>query len=88
MAYKPGGYTSVAPYLTVNGAQKTVDFLVRVFSAQTGALVFQTDDLARKWDGRLPNGNFAEEGNYQCVVNWADREGHSHSKNVTVRLFR
>lgn len=61
---------------------------VRVFSAQTGALVFQTDDLARKWDGRLPNGNFAEEGNYQCVVNWADREGHSHSKNVTVRLFR
>ena len=34
MAYKPGGYTSVAPYLTVNGAQKTVDFLVRVFSAQ------------------------------------------------------
>ena len=22
MAYKPGGYTSVAPYLTVNGAQK------------------------------------------------------------------
>ena len=35
MAYKPEGYTSVAPYLTVNGAQNTIDFLIRVFGAQT-----------------------------------------------------
>lgn len=35
MAYKPEGYTSVAPYLTVNGAQDTIDFLIRVFGAQT-----------------------------------------------------
>lgn len=34
MAYKPDGYTSVSPYLTVNGAQETINFLVRVFSAQ------------------------------------------------------
>ncbi len=61
---------------------------VRVFSASSGALVFQTSDLTKKWDGRLPNGNFAEEGNYQCVVNWTDREGRPHSANVTVRLFR
>ena len=31
MTYKPSGYTSVAPYLTVNDAQGTIDFLVRVF---------------------------------------------------------
>ncbi len=35
MAYKPDGYTSVAPYLTVNGAQGTIDFLIRVFGAQS-----------------------------------------------------
>ena len=35
MAYKPKSYTSVAPYLTVNGAQRTVDFLVAVFGAET-----------------------------------------------------
>lgn len=35
MTFKPDGYTSVAPYLTVNGAQQTIDFLVRVFGAHT-----------------------------------------------------
>lgn len=32
--FKPEGYTSVAPYLVVSGAQGTIDFLVRVFSAE------------------------------------------------------
>ena len=30
-AHKPKGYTSVAPYLIVDGAARTLDFLVRVF---------------------------------------------------------
>jgi hypothetical protein len=34
MAWKPDGYTSVAPYLVVDGAQCTIDFLVAVFDAQ------------------------------------------------------
>lgn len=34
MTFKPDGYTSVAPYLTVNGAKGTIDFLVRVFGAE------------------------------------------------------
>lgn len=33
MSYKPEGYTSVAPYLVVDGAERTIDFLVRVFGA-------------------------------------------------------
>lgn len=33
MTFKPSGYNSVCPYLTVNGAQGTIDFLVRVFDA-------------------------------------------------------
>lgn len=33
MEFKPKGYTSVAPYLTVKGAQATMEFLERVFGA-------------------------------------------------------
>ena len=32
-SYKPDGYTSVAPYLVVDGAERTIEFLVRVFGA-------------------------------------------------------
>ncbi|MDX2139712.1 MAG: VOC family protein [Chloroflexota bacterium] len=31
--YKPEGYTSVAPYLIVEGASATIEFLKRVFDA-------------------------------------------------------
>ncbi|HEY0151457.1 MAG TPA: VOC family protein [Longimicrobium sp.] len=31
--YKPHGYTTVSPYLIVDGAGATIDFLVRVFGA-------------------------------------------------------
>lgn len=32
--YKPDGYTSVAPYLTVDGAAGTLEFLVQVFGGE------------------------------------------------------
>ena len=32
--WKPAGYTSVSPYLTVDGAQKLIDLLKEVFGAQ------------------------------------------------------
>ena len=32
-SYKPEGYTSVAPYLIVDNASRTIDFLVRTFGA-------------------------------------------------------
>jgi PhnB protein len=31
--HKPEGYSSVSPYLIVDGASRTIDFLVRVFDA-------------------------------------------------------
>lgn len=34
MSYKPQGYTSVAPYLIVDGAGKTIEFLNTVFGAE------------------------------------------------------
>jgi PhnB protein len=33
-SHKPEGYTTVAPYLIVDGAQKTIEFLARVFGAK------------------------------------------------------
>jgi uncharacterized glyoxalase superfamily protein PhnB len=32
--YKPAGYTSVAPYLIVDNARRTIEFLVAVFGAE------------------------------------------------------
>lgn len=32
-SHKPPGYTTVSPYLIVNGASRTIDFLVRAFDA-------------------------------------------------------
>jgi PhnB protein len=32
-SFKPQGYTSVAPYLIVDGAARTIEFLKRVFGA-------------------------------------------------------
>ncbi len=34
-AYKPSGYTSVAPYLIVDDAARTIDFLAAAFDAET-----------------------------------------------------
>jgi len=31
--YKPQGYSTVSPYLIVDGASRTIEFLVRVFGA-------------------------------------------------------
>lgn len=33
VTHKPEGYTSVAPYLIVDGANRTIEFLTRVFGA-------------------------------------------------------
>jgi len=43
MPYKPADYTSVAPYLTVTGAQRTIDFLVQVFNAQPLRMMSRDD---------------------------------------------
>jgi uncharacterized glyoxalase superfamily protein PhnB len=31
--YKPSGYNSISPYFVVNGAQKMIDFLKKLFNA-------------------------------------------------------
>jgi PhnB protein len=48
-SHKPEGYTSVSPYLIVNGARATIDFLKQVFGAHE-LRVFAADD------GRIRHG--------------------------------
>lgn len=61
---------------------------VRIFAAKGGALIFRSNDLSNMWDGRLPNGNIAEEGYYKCVVLLTDTNGRPQVKSEVVRLFR
>lgn len=51
--YKPEGYTSVAPYLLVNGAAATVDFLVAVFDAERLRTVPGEDGRLRHAEVRI-----------------------------------
>ncbi len=53
MAYKPDGYSSVAPYLTVNGAQQTIDFLERVFGAQPLRMIERGDGAIAHGEVRI-----------------------------------
>lgn len=61
---------------------------VRVVSAKTGTLVFESNDLGNMWDGRLASGNIAEEGYYRCVVLLTDATGQTRVKTEVVRLYR
>jgi PhnB protein len=49
MPYKPERYTSVAPYLIVDGAMRTIEFLVEVFGAERLRIITAPD-------GRLKHG--------------------------------
>jgi PhnB protein len=49
MTFKPAGYNSVSPYLIVNGAQGSIDFLIEVFGAQALRII-------ARGDGRLAHG--------------------------------
>ncbi|MFY9479009.1 MAG: hypothetical protein WAQ08_15290 [Aquabacterium sp.] len=51
--FKPEGYTSVAPYLLVNGAASTVDFLVAVFDAEHLRIVPGEDGRLRHAEVRI-----------------------------------
>ncbi len=51
--WKPTGYTSAAPYLVVDGARATIDFLVRVFDAERLRIIDGDDGRVRHGEVRL-----------------------------------
>ena len=85
-AFSPQGDGVNDKLKIVAGEHERVD--VRVFAAKTGSLVFRSNDLSNMWDGRLPNGNIAEEGYYSCVVLLTNKNGQTRVKSMVVQLFR
>lgn len=53
MTFKPDGYNSVSPYLVVNGAQATIDFLVAVFDAKRLRTIPRGDGKLRHGEVRI-----------------------------------
>ena len=53
MSYKPARYTSAAPYLIVNGARQTIDFLVRVFDAEPLRMIPRDDGTLKHGEVRI-----------------------------------
>lgn len=51
--YKPQGYTSVAPYLLVNGAAATVEFLKKVFAAEPLRMISGAGGVVRHGEVRI-----------------------------------
>ncbi len=73
--FKPEGYTSVAPYLTVNGAQRTIDFLVHVFGAEPLRMITGRD-------GKLGHGEVRIDDTVvmltDAVEGWPATPSHVH----------
>ena len=62
---------------------------VVITSTSSGSIAYRSSNLNEGWDGRLPNGNVAEEGSYVYVVLLTDREGHSlKPKQGVLNLYR
>lgn len=62
---------------------------VRIFSATSNALVFASDNLEDKWNGRTMNtGPQCEPGMYFYALEVTDQDGRTWSKGEVVRLFR
>ncbi len=61
--------------------------MVKIFSAQTNALVFQANGLGRSWDGRLPDGQLAENGLYYYACEVFTKDG-VFTKGEVIRLER
>jgi PhnB protein len=53
MSFKPENYNAVSPYLIVNGAQATIDFLVSVFGASSLRIIPGDDSKIRHGEVRI-----------------------------------
>jgi uncharacterized glyoxalase superfamily protein PhnB len=74
-SYKPDGYASVAPYLVVDGASETIDFLKQVFGAV---------ELRRYAgpDGKVRHGEVRIDDTVVMIADamegWPSSQGHVH----------
>lgn len=62
--------------------------LVRIFSAQSNALVFRANNLDDQWNGRDMNNVPCPEGYYFYAIEVTGADGNTTSKGEVVKLFR
>ena len=53
-----------------------------------GNLVFTSDELSIKWDGKTNKGEQVADGVYYWIVNYTDRNAITASKNGSVTVMR
>jgi PhnB protein len=76
-SYKPEGYTSVAPYLMVENAGRTIDFLVRAFGATE----------IRRFPDKTGGIMHAEVRIDDTVIMLADRPAHHPAIEAHVHVY-
>ena len=75
MAFKPDGYNSASPYLLVDGAQATVDFLKSVFDAQPLRMVPSQPGRLRHAEVRIDDSVVMLA---DAIEGWPAVKGHVH----------
>lgn len=75
MAFKPDGYNSATPYLLVDGAQATVDFLKSVFDAQPLRMVPGEPGRLRHAEVRIDDSVVMLA---DAIEGWPPVNGHVH----------
>jgi uncharacterized glyoxalase superfamily protein PhnB len=73
----PEGYQSVIPYLSVNGAEKFIDFIKKTFNAKLG-------DLVKGDDGKIMH---AEVRIGDCVVMMSDSTTQYPATSVNLYVY-
>ena len=74
-SYKPQGYTSVAPYLIVDGASETMAFLQHVFGAEEVRRYTATDGTIRHAEVRIDDTVVMLA---DAVEGWPSAQAHVH----------
>jgi uncharacterized glyoxalase superfamily protein PhnB len=75
MGFKPTGYNSVSPYLIVDGAQATIDFLVAVFDARPLRTVPRGDGKLRHGEVRIDDTVLMVT---DAIAGWPATPSHVH----------
>ena len=75
MAFKPDGYNSASPYLLVEGAQATVDFLKAVFDAEPLRIVSGEQGRLRHAEVRIDDSVIMLA---DAIEGWPAVNGHVH----------
>jgi hypothetical protein len=76
-----GGYSTDKPddYMFLPEGRNIATYKLQIFSRR-GALVFESNDLKKGWDGYLPNGDLAQQGVYVWKASGKFNDGTEFKK--------